>query len=139
MKIGSSPNSERRKFPRLKDNIFFFGNLSPNSINLMPDLIGGFKAITKNICAGGLMFEMDKNIIKKGDKLELDIYQPINRDKTMIFSIPVLAKVIWTKKREKEHFENGENKYKIGTEFLEIDAEHRQKIARYIEEIASIK
>ncbi len=139
MKIGSSPNLERRKFPRIEDNIFFFANLSSDSINLIPDLIGGFKAFTQNICTGGLMFEMDKNISKEGDKLELEIYQPVNRDKTMIFSIPVLAKVIWTKKIEKEHFENGENKYKIGTEFLEIDAEHRQKIARYIEEIASIK
>lgn len=136
MKIDSSPNSERRKFTRLEDNIFFFGNLSSDSINLMPDSIGGFKTFTRNICAGGLMFEMDNNIIKESDKLELEIYQPINRDKTMIFSIPVLAKVIWTKKIEKEHFKNGENKYQIGIGFLEIEEEHEQKIAEYIKESA---
>jgi hypothetical protein len=136
MEIGSFSNLERRKFPRIEDNIFFFFNFSRNSTNFSQTSFGGVKAFTKNICAGGLMFEMDKNIIKEGDELELELYQPINRDKTMIFSMPVLAKVIWIKKIEKEHFENGENKYSIGIGFLEIEDEHVQKIAEYIKESA---
>jgi hypothetical protein len=134
MEIGGFPNLERRQNPRIEDNIFFFFNFSRNSTNFSHTSLGGVKAFTKNICAGGIMFEMDKNIIKEGDELELEVYQPVNRDKTMILSIPVLAKVIWTKKIEKEHFENGENKYQIGIGFLEIETEHGQKIAEYVKE-----
>jgi len=100
----------------------------------MRNLIGGFKVFTRNISAGGLMFETERNIFKESDELELEIYQPLSRDKTMIFSIPALAKVIWTRKIEKKHFEKGENKYRIGIGFLEIEAEHRQKIAKYVKE-----
>ena len=93
---------------------------------------GVFKAFTKNIGAGGLMFETERNIIEKDNKLEMEIYQPLKSDKTIVYSMSVLANVIWTKKIEKENFENGENKYQVGVEFLEIREQDRQRIIKYV-------
>lgn len=120
------PDLERRRFPRIKDNFFIFGNLRSASIE-------DFKAFTKDISAGGLMFETEREI-PEASKLELEIYQPLARDKRIIFSIPVMAKIIWTRKIEKDNFEVGENKYRIGIEFSEIREEDRQKITQYVEE-----
>jgi len=120
------PDLERRRFPRLKDNIFVFGNIRLNPIE-------EFKAITKDISAGGLMFETERNISKES-KINMEICQPVNRDKTMIFCIPALAKVVWVREIDKDNFESGENKYRVGTEFLEIKEEDRKRIADYIEE-----
>lgn len=119
-------NSERRRFPRLKDNIFIFGKLSSTSS-------GEFKAVTRNISAGGLLFETDRNIPKKS-KLEMEIYQPLDRDKRVIFSIPVWLKVSWVKKIVKEKFEQGENRYRIGLEFLKIKDDDRERITKFISE-----
>lgn len=117
-------NVGRRKFRRVEDVIFIFCSLltPPNK----------FRAITSNVGAGGLMFETERNILS-GSKVVVEIYQPMNNNKTTIFSIPVLARVVWRKKIEKDKFEQGENKYKVGIEFLEIEEEDRQRIAKYIE------
>lgn len=79
------------------------------------------------------MFEIERDI-PQDSGLELEIYQPVGRYKRMIFSIPVLAKVIWIRQIEKDNFEAGENKYKIGIEFSEIKEEDRQRITKYLEE-----
>jgi c-di-GMP-binding flagellar brake protein YcgR len=126
MEIHRYPDLERRNFPRLKDNIFIFGNL-------MSTPSKGFKAFTKDIGAGGLMFETER-YISLSDKFELEIYLPLNRSKCMILSLPVLAKALWRKKIKKEKFEEGENKYVVGIEFLEIKEEDSGKIAKYVEE-----
>lgn len=125
METDGFTNLERRIFPRFKDNIFIFGNLSS-------DPIERFKAFTKDVSGGGLMFETEREI-PKARGLKLEIYQPLDRDKRMIFSIPVMAKVIWIKNIEKENFERGENKYRIGIEFSEIKEEDRKMIAKYAE------
>ena len=139
METGKALNLERRQFPRTEDNIFIFVTLSSSSTNLKINTPGGFKAFAKSISAGGLMFETEENIIERDNELELEIYQPVNPDKTMIFSLPVLAKVIWIQKIEKEHFENGENKYLIGVKFLHIKEQDRQKIVKYADEIQRSK
>lgn len=120
------PGLERRKLPRLKDNIFIFGKLGSNPIE-------EFKAISKDISAGGLMFEVEKDIPKES-KLELEIYQPGNQDKTIFFSIHILARVAWIKRLERENLEQGENKYRAGIEFLEIKQEDRQRVTKFINE-----
>lgn len=122
---------ERRKFPRLKDDIFVFCRSEPTYSD-------EFKAITCDISGGGLMFETERDITP-GSKLELEIYQPTKCSKSMICSVPVLGKVIWMKRIEKASFEKGENKYNLGVEFIEIEKEDREKIANYIEERVSKK
>ncbi len=122
---------EKRKFPRLKDKVFIFGNLRLNPIE-------EFKALTKDISAGGLMFGTERDI-HKGCQLEIEVYHPINRDKIIIFSVPVLAKVVWIREIEKDNFEEGENRYKIGVQFTEIKEEDRKIIATYIQTRTSEK
>lgn len=126
MELDKYPGLEKRKFPRFKDNIFILGKLRSSPTE-------EFKAFTENISAGGLMLESERDISKEG-QLELEIYQPMNCGKKKILSIPVLAKVIWIRQIEKDNFEKGENKYKIGIEFSEIKEEDRQRIAKYVEE-----
>lgn len=125
MKMEGYPNLERRRFSRLKDNIFIFGNL-----RLSP--IEEFKALTKDISAGGLMLETERDISEESE-LELQIYQPMDSDKRVIFSILVLTKVKWIRQIEKDNFEQGENKYRVGIEFLELKEEDRERIAKYVE------
>lgn len=126
MKMEGYPNLERRRFSRFKDNIFIFGNLRLNPIE-------EFKALTNDISAGGLMLETERDISEESE-LELQIYQPMDSDKRVIFSIPVLGKVKWTTKIEKNNFEDGENKYRVGIEFSEIKEEDRQRVAKFISE-----
>lgn len=106
--------SEKRKCPRLKDNVFIFGNLT----SLNPT--GEFKAFTRDISAGGLMFETEKDI-PQDMRLDLEIYQPIDPRKIIFFSTFAKAKVIWSRKIDKDNFEEGENKYRVGAEFLEVN------------------
>ncbi len=119
----------RRKFSRLKENIFIFGNSRLSQLK-------EFKAVTEDIGAGGLMFKTEEEIPDQGE-LELEIYQPMDCDKMMVLSIAVLAKVKWIRKIEKDNFEQGENRYMIGVEFIEIREEDRQRIAMYLEECTS--
>jgi len=125
-----SLNLEKRKFPRLKENIFILYS-SPLSSS------DEFKAITCDISAGGIMFETERNIFKDSE-LKLEIYQPANRYKNIIFSISVLAKVIWMKEIERDNFEQGENIYRIGIEFLELKEEDRQRVAKFISQRAMV-
>lgn len=126
MKTGSLPDLERRKTPRHKDNIFIFAKAISSPIR-------EFKAITKDISAGGLMFETERNIPKK-NVLEVEIYQPTDRYKRGFFSISVLAKLSWIKKIEKNSFEEGENKYRVGIKFSGIKEKDRKVIARYVDD-----
>lgn len=120
---------ERRRSPRLNDNIFIFGRLDSSE---------SFDALTGDINADGLMFEFNRDI-SQNIKLEMEIYQPIICCKSRIYSIPVLARVAWIRKIEKDHFEKGENQYIVGVEFLEIKEEDRQRIVKYAEESAVVK
>ena len=78
------------------------------------------------------MFDTEESIVEEGKGLEMEIYQPLKPDKTLVYSMSVLANVIWIKKIEKEHFKNGENKYQVGVEFLEIREQDRQRIIKYV-------
>jgi len=114
---------DKRNFSRIQDRILIICNSNSSP---------GLKAFTKDISAGGLMLELDRKI-PVGDKLDLEICQPINRDKTIILSITTLVKVIWVGKIGRDKFEEGENKYKMGVQFLEINEDNRSRIADYIE------
>lgn len=125
MEGNKSWSSERRKYPRLKDNVFIFGDLTSNPTE-------EFKAFTEDISAGGLMFETERDI-PQDTRLDLEIYQPRDGRKSMIFSIPALARVVWIREIEKNNFEDGENKYRVGIEFSQIKEENKQKIIKYVE------
>ncbi|MDD5731063.1 MAG: PilZ domain-containing protein [Candidatus Omnitrophica bacterium] len=114
---------ERRKSPRFKDNFLILENFDCKPT-------GGFKALARNISAGGLMFETEKEIPLHSE-LKLEIYQAQDHDKKIIFSIPVKAKVVWKRKIDKQDFEKGENKYRVALEFLEIAEGDRKMISRY--------
>ena len=118
---------EKRKFSRLNDPIL----ISTNDHSVRE-----FKALTRNISEGGLMFETTK-AIQRDTLLKMEIYQPICSCKSIIFSIPALIRVLRSELRKKDHFEKGENRYIIGGEFLEIKDEDRQRIAKYIKEGAA--
>ncbi|MBI5555838.1 MAG: PilZ domain-containing protein [Elusimicrobia bacterium] len=122
--------AEKRKFPRLTDNIFIRGNLNSNPVT-------EFKAFTENMGVGGLMFETEREIARDNE-LELEIYQPVNLHKNIIFSISLLAKVVWIKEFNKENFEPGENKYRIGMEFTEIKEEDRKRIIKHLERMTLV-
>ena len=129
-------NVEKRKFPRIEDAIFFLHNFSTNAINLSLSSIQGFKAHTRNISAEGLMFETETNIFEKSDEFEIELYQPLYYRKPIIFCMPVLAKVIWMIKIEKDHFEIGENQYRTGIQFLKIKEQDRQRIINYVNDVS---
>lgn len=122
---------EGRKFIRLKDHVFIFCDLGSNFSD-------GSKTITQNISGGGAMLETERQI-RPGREFKLEIYQPTGRSRKMIFSIPVLAKVVWNRKIEKTSFEEGENKYRMGLKFLDIKDEDRQRIVKYVKESVSEK
>lgn len=112
---------EKRRYPRLNDNIFISYQSGAKV----------FKAITRNISGGGLMFEAEKKI-QAGAVLDMEIYQPANSFKTLIFVTPVSVKVRWIKKIKYGFLETGENEYKIGVEFDNIRSEDRKKIEQYV-------
>lgn len=126
-KCADYTGSERRGSPRLNDNIFIFSHL---------DSIEKFDALTKNINADGLMFEFNRDILPDM-KLKMEIYQPTCSCKSRVCSISVLARVAWTRKIEKNCFEEGENQRMVGVEFLEIKEEDRQRIMKYAKECAA--
>lgn len=128
MEINDISALEKRKFTRVKENIFILCSFPLSSFD-------EFKAITCDISTGGLMFETEREVLSE-DELKLEIYQPITSSKNVIFSIAVWTKVIWARKIEKDNLEEGENKYRVGIEFTKIEEEDKQRIANYVEECA---
>lgn len=114
--------SERRDFPRAADNIFI--SYRSNSARL-------FKAITEDVGGGGLMFESERKI-PVGTTLDMEICQPVNSFKTLIYVIPVAVKVVWTRRIKYDFLEMGENEYRIGVSFLKIAGGDRKKIIDYV-------
>ena len=80
------------------------------------------------------MFESDKKI-SVGSDLDIEIYQPANYFKTLIFILPVKTRVIWVEKIKYGFLEMGENSYRVGVSFVKIKDEERGKIRQYIDEI----
>ena len=117
---------EKRKQNRLADSIFL-------SYRVDKKLLDEFRAVTQNISAGGLMFEAEKNFYS-AQILKLEIYQPVNPFKTLIYVIPAMARVVWAEKIRQGFFELGENRYRIGVEFIKISPQDREMIMRYAQE-----
>ena len=123
-----SLQEERRRFPRLNDRIIIHYRYTEKKNADMGNAIKGF---SKNISAGGLMFESDRSIPAQAI-FNLEIYQPLRNSNEQIISIPALAKVKWKVRIDNTNEDKGSNKYRIGAEFLEIDAGERNAIAKYV-------
>ncbi|MBI5416805.1 PilZ domain-containing protein [Candidatus Poribacteria bacterium] len=117
--------SDKRRFLRVFDNHLLFGRIKSNPHS-------DIKGFTKNISIDGLLFETEKNI-PDNTELEVELYLSDVEYKTVIFHVACFANVIWSKEIEKRNFENGENRYRIGVEFLKIENEYRKRIKDYID------
>ncbi len=118
-----SDRGERRKFPRVKDNIFIFCKLQ-----------GDYKVIegiTKDISEMGLGFVSDK-FLAPSNVMEMEIYQPLDYLQSKIVSIYLLAKVVWVKEIRKRRRCKGSNKYMAGVKFTKISKRDRGIITNYI-------
>jgi len=124
MWIDKAQGKEKREFSRIKENIFILAAFKKDQENQ-------FKVFTRDISGGGLMFETDLDI-PAGSELELEIYQPSDKDKEVFFSIHTVARVAWIKGIEKDSFEEGENRHQVGVEFSEIKEEDRQRIINFV-------
>ena len=87
MEINDISALEKRKFTRVKENIFILCSFPLSSFD-------EFKAITCDISTGGLMFETEREVLSK-DELKLEIYQPTTSSKNVIFSIAAWQDVIF--------------------------------------------
>ena len=115
---------EGRRFPRLNERIFILCRSKEKpSMNII-------KRFTKNISAGGLMFESDGPLPRQ-DIFILDIYQPSIQSGQEFISITALAKVKWVTPIDFTKEYEGIDKFKVGMEFLKLDDRDRSTIAKY--------
>jgi c-di-GMP-binding flagellar brake protein YcgR len=121
--MGALKNSteERRRFNRIEDNIFIFCSCKRQREQI--------EAIVRNIGSGGLMFRTDTNLLPE-DLLELEIYEPVDINKSLIVAIDAVARVAWTKRIENNII--GSDRLAVGLEFIEIGKEDRDRIRNYI-------
>lgn len=131
--IERHPALERRKFPRIKDDVLVLGSLKRNHAPAGIKQGKEFKAIVSNISAGGLELETEINI-PLTSRLNLEILQPIKRDKSMIFSICATAVSVWIREIKSGYHGEGANRYRVGIRFIEIKEGDRQMIARCVED-----
>lgn len=89
------------------------------------------KEFTKNISAGGLMFEADSPIPAQSI-FNLEIYQPLRNSKAEIISIPTLAKVKWIALIDNADEDKDSDRYRMGIEFVGVDIVDRNRIAEYV-------
>ena len=115
---------ERRISSRLNERIFI---LCQSKEKPSMNIIKGF---TKNISAGGLMFESDGPLPRQ-DIFILEIYQPSIQSGQEFISITTLAKVKWVTPIDLTQEYEGRDKFKVGMEFLKLDDRDRDTIAKY--------
>lgn len=108
---------ERRKFTRIKDNIFvFFQSIEDDKT---------FETITKDISQAGLMFTTS-NFIPNNNKLRLEICQPLNYNKDTLFAIAAKAQIVWIKPMQ----ENDE--YLVGAKITKMNKKNQNRLISYI-------
>lgn len=117
---------ERRISPRLNERIFI---LCQSKEKPGMNIIKGF---TKNISAGGLMFESDGSLSRQ-DTFILEIYQPSIQSGQEFISMTTLAKVKWVTPIDLTKEYEGIDKFKVGMEFLKLDDRDRNTIAKYVQ------
>lgn len=120
------PVRERRRFPRIDKRIFI---LCQSGEKPDTNIIKGF---TKDISAGGLMFESDRPI-PCAKHFILEIYHPQREPGDEIISLAALAKVKWVKRIDTAVRLEGSNKFQIGIEFINAGDKTRQIIANYVQ------
>lgn len=113
--------SERRKCSRFRNNALIFCKVNDSS---------EFMAFTQDISVNGLMMEIEKKI-HKGDKLDIEICQPLSGNSSMVLCVTVLAKTAWVKRIDSGSANRNCNKYRAGLEYLEIDDCDRSCISEY--------
>ncbi|MFH1519935.1 MAG: PilZ domain-containing protein [Candidatus Omnitrophota bacterium] len=116
---------ERRRFPRLKDNLFIF-------YRFLASVAKDCKAITQDVSASGFCFESETRLLPFSE-MEVEIYQPLTHSKEIIFSMPIIARVVWVNKIDSGQFEQGNNKYRIGVYFSRIHKIDQEKIINYVQ------
>jgi c-di-GMP-binding flagellar brake protein YcgR len=117
--VGKNEFIERRKYPRLEKGEYVFYQVEDNQRTEL--------GITEDISAGGLRFETDKELFPSSI-ITLEIYESADIDKQLIFSMSVLAKVVWTRKMSLAE------KYEVGVKFMEIMKKDRNRIRKYIDQ-----
>ena len=117
---------ERRISPRLNERIFI---LCQSKEKPGMNIIKGF---TKNISAGGLMFESDGPLPRQ-DIFILEIYQPSIQSGQEFISITTLAKARWVTPIDLTKEYEGIDKFKVGMEFLKFNGRDRNTIAKYVQ------
>ena len=108
---------ERRRFPRIKDNIFVLFQSMEREMS--------FEAITNNISQGGLMFRTS-NFIAERTELLLEICQPLNSDKDLFLPMSAKVQIAWIRKVE----DNDE--YLIGAKITKMDEKNQKGLSNYI-------
>jgi hypothetical protein len=78
------------------------------------------------------MFETD-TYLKPTSKLEVEAYVPAGRRGNVLVAVPLVARVVWTNEiagvnRKAE----GNNRYRVGMEFLDIEKEHCSIVADFV-------
>jgi len=108
---------ERRRFPRIKDNIFI--SFQPMGDDML------LEAITKDISQQGLMCKTS-NFMLEGTELILEICQPLNYNKDIFLCILAKARVIWLKEVQED------NEYLIGVKITKMNDENQNKLSSYV-------
>ena len=114
---------ERRIYPRVKEKIFIFCRFKGKNRIL--------EAITKNISAGGIMFESEESILPNRT-MEVELYLLITSGVKKIISMPVEAKTVWIRRIEERPQEEGSNRFKIGARFCSLP--NREYLLAYIKD-----
>ncbi|MFA6216382.1 MAG: PilZ domain-containing protein [Candidatus Omnitrophota bacterium] len=113
---------DRRCYARVKDYIFIFCYPADRRSILI-------EATTRNLSAEGLCFDTDV-FVHKDRELFLEMYVPVDYYKRVLESMSIKARVVW---QELLVFPQGSNKWRVGLDFIAINKEDQEKIAKYVE------
>jgi c-di-GMP-binding flagellar brake protein YcgR len=112
---------ERRRFNRIEDNLFVFYRAQRQKQPI--------EAITADIGAGGLMLRTDSSI-RPQELLELEIYSPLDINKSLFMAMNAMARVAWSKRIKDSPA--GSNRFAAGLEFSGITRQDRKRIMDYV-------
>ena len=113
------PKEERRKFPRLKTELFVrYKIINP------PD--EGLEGRTRNIGGGGICL-VTREKIKPGTMLAMEIKFPY-----AVNPVLIKGRTVWTGESSLGLSPAGHVQYDNGVEFLEITEENRQQIIEHV-------
>jgi len=115
---------ERRRFLRVKDNIFVLFQSVKGKMS--------FETITEDISQNGLMFTTS-NFIPERTELQFEIQQPLNSNKGLFLPIAAKVRVMWSRKKECN------DEYVVGGEIIEMNEENQNRIKGYVDNSLKFK